>query len=164
VAQFDGEPQQYPLHFLPYASLHFYDGGGAHLPWLQETPDLLSTAMWSSWLEMNPRTAAELGVAQGDLVEVVSAHGALRAPVLLYPGIAPDVVAMPVGQGHETFTRYASARGSNPFRILSPLMERETSALALAATRVRVSRVSGDGGLILFSRGMALGEHPHTHR
>ena len=74
--------------------------------------------------------------------------------------VAPDVVAMPVGQGHETYTRYASGRGANPIGILAPLVELETGALAWAATRVRVARV-GDGRtqLILFAGEMR--EHPH---
>ena len=117
---------QYPFHFLPYASQAFLDGSLAHLPWLQEMPDVISTAMWSSWVEINTQTAARLGIAEGDIVEVASAHGTLRAPALVSPGIAPDVVAMPVGQGHETFTRYASGRGENPIRILAPLTEPET--------------------------------------
>src|SRR5262249_44085976 len=82
-AQFDGAPGQYPYHFLPYASQAFLDGSVAHLPWLQELPDVLTTAMWSSWVEINPKTAAAHGITQGELVEVASAHGSLRAPALL---------------------------------------------------------------------------------
>ena len=59
---------------------------------------------------------------------------------------------MPVGQGHETFTRYASGRGANPMRVLAPVDEPETGTLAWAATRVKVTRVGGaDGSLILFA-------------
>ena len=72
---------------------------------------------------------------------MTSQHGTLRAPAVLSPGIAPDVIAMPVGQGHQTFTRYASGRGANPMSILAPVLEPETGALAWAATRVKVSRV-----------------------
>jgi anaerobic selenocysteine-containing dehydrogenase len=161
--QFDGDAAQYPFHFLPYASQAFLDGSLAHLPWLQEMPDVISTAMWSSWVEINTQTAARLGIAEGDVVEVASAHGTLRAPALVSPGVAPDVLAMPVGQGHETFTRYATGRGQNPVRILAPLTEPETGALAWAATRVRVSRVGrGNGELILFAGGMR--EHPEQQR
>ena len=113
-AQFEGRPEDYPFHFLPYASQAFLDGSLAHLPWLQELPDVITTAMWSSWVEINPTTARDLGIAQGDILEIKSSQGTLQAPALLSPGIAPDVVAMPVGQGHQTFTRYASGRGSNP--------------------------------------------------
>jgi anaerobic selenocysteine-containing dehydrogenase len=159
---FDGEVSQYPFHFLPYASLQFGDGSSAHLPWLQEMPDPLTSAMWSSWIEINPQTAERLQLAQGDLVDVTSSQGTLRAPVMIFPGIAPDLVAMPVGQGHETFTRYASNRGVNPIAILAPATEPETGAVAWAATRVKIARAGeGDGRLIMFAGEMR--EHPYEH-
>jgi anaerobic selenocysteine-containing dehydrogenase len=158
--RFDGDAAAYPFHFMPYASQAFGDGSLAHLPWLQELPDPLTSAMWSVWVELNPTTAARLNIADGDLVDVSSTHGTVRAPAVLFPGIAPDVVAMPVGQGHGTFTRYASERGVNPIAILAPLTEPETGSLAWAATRVKIARAAdGDGSLILFAGEMR--ERPH---
>jgi len=153
--EFDGNGRELPFHFLPYASQAFFDGSTAHLPWMQELPDVLSTAMWSGWVEINPQTAARLSIQQGDLVEVASQHGRLRAPAILYPAIAPDVVAVPVGQGHEHFTRFASGRGVNPISILAPMLEESVGALAWGATRVTIRRV-GDGKkqLTLFGGGM----------
>lgn len=148
-AEFDGDANEFPFHFLPFASQLFYDGSLAHLPWMQEAPDPLSTVMWGTWVEINPKTADKLAIRQGDLLEVASQHGKLRAPALVTPGIAPDVVAMPVGQGHENFTRYATGRGANPISILAPMQVAETSSLAWAATRVKVSAV-GHGKLVLF--------------
>ena len=159
--QFDGATAQYPLHFLPFVSQSFLDGSLAHLPWLQELPDTLSTVMWNSWVEINPTTAGQMGIAMGDLVEITSDHGKIQAPALLSPGIAPDIVAMPLGQGHETFTRFASRRGANPIAILAPSVEPETGALAWAATRVRIAKISGNGGLTLFGLGMRETEHEH---
>ena len=127
-----------------------YDGSLASLPWLQEAPDPLSTVMWGSWIEINPQVAGKLGLKQGDLIEVTSQHGSLRAPALLTPGIAPDVVAMPVGQGHENFTRYATGRGANPIAILAPLTVSGIDTLAWAATRVKIARV-GTGKLAVFA-------------
>jgi anaerobic selenocysteine-containing dehydrogenase len=152
---FDGDAQQYPFHFLPYPSSQFRDGSVAHLPWLQEMPDPLTSAMWSSWVELNPQTAARLGIADGDVLEIASTQGTVRAPAAIFPGIAPDVVAMPIGQGHQTFTRYASGRGDNAASVIAPLTETATGALAWAATRVKVTRVAeADGSLILFAGGM----------
>ncbi|HEV2214332.1 MAG TPA: molybdopterin-dependent oxidoreductase, partial [Terracidiphilus sp.] len=105
--QFDGDAKEYPFNFLPYASMQFGDGRHANLPWMQEMPDAISTAMWSTWVEINPKTAERMGIRQGELLEVASQHGKLQAPALLAPGIAPDSVAMPVGQGHENYGRYA---------------------------------------------------------
>ncbi len=159
---FDGAIGDFPFHFLPYASQAFLDGSLAHLPWMQELPDPMTSAMWSSWVEINPKTAARLTIAPGDLVDIRSQHGTVRAPAVLSPGIAPDVVAMPVGQGHETFTRYASGRGVNPVGILAPLVEPHTGSLAWAATRVQIARAGDDNGqLILFAGEMR--EHPYGH-
>ena len=161
--QFDGDAGQYPLHFLPYPSTQFLDGSLAHLPWLQEMPDPLTSAMWSQWVEINPATAAEAGIADGDVVEIASAHGTVRAPAVLSPGIAPTMVAMPMGQGHTTFTRYASGRGSNPVDVLGPSIEPATGAWAWAATRVRISRVGDpDGSLVMFAGGLR--EHVEHER
>jgi anaerobic selenocysteine-containing dehydrogenase len=161
---FDGDANQYPYHFLPYASQMLHDGSGAHLPWLQETPDPMTSGMWCSWVEINEKKAIELGIAQGDLIEVTSTQGSVRAPAFLNPGLAPDAVAMPVGQGHTNFTRYASNRGVNPIAILAPATIAETGTLAWSATRVKIARV-GDpdtDSLILF--GGATRERPDwTH-
>jgi menaquinone reductase, molybdopterin-binding-like subunit len=159
--EFDGDTKEFPFNFLPYPTQLLGDGSLAHLPWLQETPDPLSTAMWGTWVEINPKTAERLGIQQGDLLEVASQHGKLQAPALIYPGIAPDVVAMPVGQGHANFTRYASGRGANPISILAPVFTPEVGSLAWAATRVKIARL-GEGKLVLF--GAELREKPEQHR
>jgi menaquinone reductase, molybdopterin-binding-like subunit len=151
--EFDGDASQFPFHFLPFASQLLYDGSLAHLPWMQEAPDPLSSVMWGTWIEINTRTAEKLGVKMGDTVEVASAHGKLQAPALVTPAIAPDVVAMPVGQGHTNFTRYATNRGANPISILAPMHEFETGSLAWAATRVKISRV-GEGKIVMFGASM----------
>jgi anaerobic selenocysteine-containing dehydrogenase len=147
-----GDATEFPFHFLPFASQAFGDGSVAHLPWLQELPDPLTTAMWSSWVELNASAAQRLGIVDGDIVEVRSAHASLHAPVVISPGIGPDTVAMPVGQGHTHFTRYASNRGANPLPLLAPAVEATTGQLAWAATRVAVRKVAdADGRLILFA-------------
>ena len=161
--QFDGDAGQYPFHLLPYPSTQFLDGSLAHLPWLQEMPDPMTSAMWSQWVEINPATATRLGIAEGDVLEITSSQGTVRAPAVFYPGIAPDIVAMPVGQGHQMFTRYASGRGENPVSVLAPVTEAATGALAWAATRVRVTRAGGrDGSLIMMAGGLR--EEVEAHR
>jgi anaerobic selenocysteine-containing dehydrogenase len=149
AAEFDGNAVEYPFYFMPFPSQMFHDGSLANLPWMQEAPDPMSSAMWGTWIELNPATANKLGIKQADLIEVASQHGTLQAPAMITPGIAPDVVAMPIGQGHENFTRYASNRGANPISILAPMSVSGADSLAWAATRVKISRV-GEGKLILF--------------
>jgi anaerobic selenocysteine-containing dehydrogenase len=162
--RFDGESNPYPFHLLPYPSIAFLDGSLAHLPLMQELPDPMTSGMWSSWVEINTQSAEKLGIRQGDLVEITSTQGSIQAPAFLSPGIAPDVVAMPVGQGHENYTRYATGRGENPIRILAAVNETDTGSLAWAATRVKIAKVAeADRRLVLFAGSLREypGEHPH---
>jgi anaerobic selenocysteine-containing dehydrogenase len=152
--KFDGDETKYPLHLLPYVSSAFLDGSLAHLPWLQELPDPMTSAMWSSWVEINPATATKLGIGDGDVVDVVSTQGSVRLAAVLTPGIAPDIVAIPTGQGHRSFTRYASGRGVSPIDVLSTMTVDRVGSIAWAATRVNILRVSGpDGRLVMFAGG-----------
>jgi len=164
--EFAGAAGDFPFYFLPYVSQSFGDGSLAHLPWLQELPDVMTSAMWSSWVEIHPKTGERLGIQQGDLVEIASPQGSVRAPAILSPGIAPDMVAMPVGQGHENFGRFASGRGANPLSILAPLAEHETGSLAWAATRVKLVRAGGpeQAKLVLFAGGMSGFPHQEQPR
>ena len=139
---FEGEQGEFPLHLYPYASLGLSDGRGANLPWLQEMPDPMTTARWKTWIEINPQTAHELGVEDNDIVSILSPYGEIEAVVVVFPGIRPDVVAVPIGQGHTEFGRYAKDRGSNPMDLLAPASDQETGALAWGATRVSV-RLTG---------------------
>ena len=136
--QFEGEQDEFPFHLHPYVSLGLSDGRGANLPWLQEMPDPMTTARWETWIEINPQTAHELGVEDNDVVNILSPYGEIEAVVVVFPGIRPDVVAVPIGQGHTEFGRYAKDRGSNPMDLLAPASDQETGALAWGATRVSV--------------------------
>ncbi|MED5534236.1 MAG: molybdopterin-dependent oxidoreductase [Pseudomonadota bacterium] len=137
--EFSGSSDTYPFIFHPYLSNTLNDGRDANLPWMQEVPDPLTSVVYGSWVELNPTTASEMGLAEGDVVEVESPHGKVAAPVYVYPAIMPNVIAMPIGQGHDEYGRYANGRGVNPIQILSPEMEPETGGLAWAATRVRLT-------------------------
>ena len=117
------------------------EGEFAHLPWLQGLPDPTTTAVWGTWVEVNPETAASLGLVEGDLVTVASPTGEVEVPVYVYPGTQPDVVAMPLGQGHTAYGRWAKDRGVNPLAIVAPQTDAETGALAYEGTRVRLTKV-----------------------
>jgi len=138
VSEFAGDSSAYPLVLHPYLTATFLDGRGANLPWLQELPDPMTSVVYGSWAELNPVTADELGIREGDVLDVESAAGTVRVPALIFPAIKPGVVAMPIGQGHAAYGRYAKDRGVNPIHIVATLMDDRAGDLAWAATRVKI--------------------------
>jgi len=47
-----------------------------------------------------PETANKLGIERGDIVEVSTASGKVRAPAYLYLGIRLDTIALAIGREH----------------------------------------------------------------
>jgi anaerobic selenocysteine-containing dehydrogenase len=137
-AQFNGDPVTFPLYLLPFPSPNLGDGSAANRPMLQEAPDPMTTVMWNSWLEINPDTAAKLGIKDDDVVKISTASGEVVAAVYEFPGIHPDVVAVPLGQGHTAFGRYAQQRGINAQDVLAGVFG-PSGNLAFMATRVKIT-------------------------
>ncbi len=134
--KFDGVGDYY---FFPFMSPILGDGSGANKPWLQETPDPMTTVMWNSWVEINPESADILGVTDDDIVRIISPVGVIEAVVYRYPAIRLDTIAIPFGQGHTAYGRYAQGRGINPQNILS-LMFNGADDLAYGATKVYIEK------------------------
>ncbi len=129
---------------VPYPSIGITDGRGAHLPWLQATPDPITTATWQTWVEINTGRAEEMGIKEGDVLRLSASNGkSIEALAYPHPGISPDVVSVPMGQGHTAGGQYENGRGANVLSILEPLEDAFSGALAWAATRVNVAK-TGD--------------------
>ncbi|MBP1648070.1 MAG: actB, partial [Bacteroidetes bacterium] len=127
-----------------YPSISFFDGRGANRPWLQELPDPMTRLVWGSWIEIHPDDAAMLGVRDGDGVTLETARGQIEAGAFITHGIAKGSVAVPMGQGHAAFGRYASGVGSNPVRLLEPSAS-IAGGMQWAGTKVQVRKGSGTG-------------------
>jgi anaerobic selenocysteine-containing dehydrogenase len=105
-------------------------GGGRNQPWLLEQPAVHVTASWDGWVEIHPKTAARLGVRDGDPVWVESPKGRIRLAARLYPGTRPDVVHIPLFGGEGPNPNDLLANETDPFRGFG----------VLNTTRVRISK------------------------
>jgi anaerobic selenocysteine-containing dehydrogenase len=139
---------EYPYHLIPSPRLGMWDGRHANIPWLQEAPDQISKMTWDSWAEMHPKTATKLGVKDGDYIKITSAQGSIETRVFIFKGIHVDAIAVPLGQGHTEYGRYAKDRGVNPLKILSPAHDAKTGELAMYATRVKVAKTGRNKPLL----------------
>ena len=134
--EFDGNGE---FHLMPFFSTLLSDGSGSNKPWLQEIPDPTTTVVWNSWVEINPVTADKLGIADNDVIKLTSPFGEVEVSAYLYPAIRPDTLAIPFGQGHTTFGRYAQNRGVNPAALLGTRVN-AAGDLALASVNVKIEK------------------------
>ena len=125
-----------PFVLMPYPSLHHYDGRGANKPWLQEIPDPMMKATWDSWAELHPDTCRRINAEEGQLLTIESAHGRLDVSILVNEHLRPDVIAMPIGQGHTEYGRYAMGRGANPIALLDATPDGRSGGLRWLSTKV----------------------------
>ena len=137
--QFEGD-DRFQYYLTPFSQVGIGDGRGANLPWMQATPDPITTATWRTWIEINSRLAEELDVREGDVIKVTSPRGSIEALAYPHPGVPPYTVSIPFGQGHKAMGRYAKDRGANVFSILAPLTDSESGAFAWAATKVSIEK------------------------
>ena len=105
------------FYLVTYPSPVLGDGRGANKPWLQELPDPVTKVLWSSWVEIHPETANRLGIERGDIVEVSTASGTVRAPAYLYLGIRTDTLGLALGQGHGAAAKLDEYDGKHNDRV-----------------------------------------------
>lgn len=146
--------EHYPLHLIPGVTASLRDGRHTNQPWLQESPDPLTTIVWDSWVEIHPKKATELGIVEGDIIEVTSKTGSVKAQVYLFPGIHPEAISIPVGRGHDAMGRYAKGYGVNPFQIMDAVFDAATGELAMHETRVNIKK-TGQRVLVVKDEGSA---------
>ena len=137
-AEIAGDAGEDAFYLVVYPSSRFWDGHLANRPWLQELPDPVSKYSWGSWLEINPATAARLGIDNGHMVTVRTAHGEVTVPAFPYPGTRPDTIAIQLGQGHTGFGPYARDQGVNALRLLGPQADPLSGALLHVQTRATI--------------------------
>ena len=131
------------FYFVAYPSPTLGDGRGANKPWLQELPDPVSKIVWQSWVEIHPLTARRLGVQAGDLLSITTPAGSVTAPAFLYLGVREDTVAMPMGQGHTAYGRYAQNIGVNVLDAVPSVADPRSGGFLPVTTKATVARAAG---------------------
>jgi MoCo/4Fe-4S cofactor protein with predicted Tat translocation signal len=99
-----------------YVDNTVYDGRYGNNPWLQELPDQITKLVWDNAALLSPATARRLGVPaqeglthRGDkapMVTVTLDGRSIDMPTWVTPGLADDVVVLPLGYGRSADLRY----------------------------------------------------------
>lgn len=130
----------YPFELYVYPLPNLVAAASPNLPWLNDVAGAYMFERWQTWVEMHPETAARLGVQDQARVEVRTPRGSLELPLKLYPGLPPEVIAIPFGFGHETGGRWCEGIGENPGRVVTAATDPLTGRALWTATRASVRK------------------------
>ncbi|CAN5785403.1 TAT-variant-translocated molybdopterin oxidoreductase [soil metagenome] len=113
------------IELVIYQKVSIGTGNQANNPWLQEMPDPVSKVTWDNYALMNPslaKTLLGIDVAgnqrQGDSYEVhpekptvnITVNGkTIELPVLIVPGVHPNVIGVAVGYGRQSTNKEKTA-------------------------------------------------------
>ena len=144
-------------------SIRFFDGRGANRPWLCEIPDTLSQVAWHTPVMIHPKSANEKGVKTGDVLKIDSKWGQLEAPAYVTDTVHPEILAVPAGQGHRAYGRYAEGIGANPVPLFPTGTDLASGGPYFSSPGVRVQTTGRsvklprtDGSRFQFGRKIAL--------
>ena len=103
------------LGLLPSFALS--DGRHANLGWLMELPDPVTKVTWDNVAMMSARTAARLGVGNGDVVRLKTTAATVDLPAFVQPGLAENTLITTVGFGRSEGGRVAAGQGVNVYGL-----------------------------------------------
>jgi len=155
------------FQLLPFAHNTVLDGRNAHLPWAQNAPDPVTTVAWQTWVEINEHQAREeMGLREGDVVNITTSSGTIQALVYLNPGMPPGVAAVPMGGGRTAGSEFATGRdsreSSNVVSILA-VAGNDSGGVTWSGNRCSI-RPTGDSMAVSKLEGgyttREIGEHP----
>jgi len=106
----------FELVILPHPTL--LDGRFGGNAWLLELPDPASRLVWDNAVVVGPRTAATLGVEEGDWITIRAEDRTLDLPVLVQPGTAPGVLVTTLGWGRTAGAGLGEGHGVNVAGLL----------------------------------------------
>jgi MoCo/4Fe-4S cofactor protein with predicted Tat translocation signal len=105
------------IELVLYQKVSLGDGYHANNPWLQELPDPITKATWDNYVMISPSMGKSLFDVdifnrrdidtyevdrQKPVLKITSNGKSIELPVLIIPGIHPNVIALAVGYGRQS--------------------------------------------------------------
>ena len=147
------------MDWTVYPTIQFFDGREANRPWIQELPDPMTQITWDGWIEIHPETARALEIKKGDILLIRSSYGSLEGPAYPIYTVPPGLLALPVGQGHWKYGRYADGHPANPLLLFPPVVDqtsggmfRPTSKVSLRKLNKQIPLAHVDGSFFQYDR------------
>ena len=107
------------LEVVFYRDSKVDDGRYANNGWMQELADPITKMTWDNAVLVSRKTAKELGVANGDMVEISLNGRSVKGPIWVQLGMADYSLGLALGYGREKAGRVGTGVGFNAYKIFS---------------------------------------------
>jgi phenylacetyl-CoA:acceptor oxidoreductase len=135
LVKMGGKMKDFPFWLLTSRSMQYSWGSNVGIQLIKEVADNVTG---HRGVVMNTRTAGELDVADGDMVEIATPLHSVRARAVVRQGIRPDTLLL-LGQFDHWVTPFAKDFGVPSMNSLVPMSMELTDATGSGADIVRVS-------------------------
>jgi anaerobic selenocysteine-containing dehydrogenase len=135
-----GDPSEYPLLLMPYESMTITNGPVANPPFMNKLLFDFELKGNDCFVEINPKTAAKVGLREGEKVSLQTERGTVNVRVHLTEAARPGVVFIPTGLGHTGFDSYINSKGVNANEIMVAQADRLTGLATWRLTRVKITK------------------------
>jgi molybdopterin-containing oxidoreductase family iron-sulfur binding subunit len=112
-------PRKDSLEVVFYRDAKMDDGRYANNGWLQELPDPISKLTWDNAVLVSRKTARELGVQNGDVVDITLNGRSVKGPIWTQPGMADYSLGLALGYGRARAGRVGNGVGFNAYQIFN---------------------------------------------
>lgn len=103
------------LVLIAYQKVGIRTGEMINNPWLQELPDPITKATWDNYFLIGPSKAKKLNLTTGQMVKVTGENADLTLPVIVQPGVHPNVIGVAIGYGRKVSGKVGKNLGGNCF-------------------------------------------------
>jgi len=131
---------EFPLQLHPYRLMTLASGGTTVFPWLLDSLGPVGGDAWEGWIEINPQTASDLGLHDGQRVKTISAQGSFETRLRLYAGTQPGLVNAPYGL-HHAVSGWGVLEPFNPLAAVGTRRDPTSGLPDWYSTRVRLEPV-----------------------
>ena len=112
--QLDQSPE---FELVLYPTVGIKDGTLANVSWLQEFPDPVTKICWDNYVSMSIKTAEQLKVREGQIVELSVDGKTLKVPAHIQVGLEDKVLALAIGYGRKDAGQVATGVGVNAYNL-----------------------------------------------
>jgi len=112
-------PTKNSLEVIFYRDAKMDDGRYANNGWMQELPDPITKLTWDNAVLVSRKTARELRVQNGDMVQIELNGRRVEGPIWTQPGMADYSLGLALGYGHWRAGRVGTGVGFNAYKIFT---------------------------------------------